>query len=75
MQEKNRLSYIDWCKVIGITLVVIGHSYTDPISHKIIYLFHMPLFFYYIRIPIQKQRAKRRVEWLVVLFSHPISNI
>lgn len=45
MSEGHRFYFIDWCRVIGITLVVIGHSYTDPISHKIIYLFHMPLFF------------------------------
>lgn len=45
MSEDYRYSFIDWCKVIGIILVVIGHSYTDLISHKIIYLFHMPLFF------------------------------
>ena len=41
----KRHVFIDWCKVLGIVLVILGHSYTSPIIHRIIYLFHMPLFF------------------------------
>lgn len=36
---------IDIAKVFGITLVVVGHSYSPYPLEKIIYSFHMPLFF------------------------------
>ncbi|HKI80870.1 MAG TPA: acyltransferase family protein [Pseudodesulfovibrio sp.] len=36
---------IDIAKAFGITLVVIGHSYSPFPLEKIIYSFHMPLFF------------------------------
>lgn len=39
----NRLEWIDWMKVLGIYLVVLGHFYS--IGEKFIYVFHMPLFF------------------------------
>lgn len=46
----TRLDYIDVAKGLGILLVVIGHnqalSDATPDVHRVIYLFHMPLFFF-----------------------------
>lgn len=40
-KNKDRIIYIDVLKGIGILLVVLGHMYNS----KLIYCFHMPLFF------------------------------
>jgi fucose 4-O-acetylase-like acetyltransferase len=45
----KRVGYIDIAKGIGITLVVMGHndfSLISPFAHKLIYSFHMPMFFF-----------------------------
>lgn len=45
----KRIGYIDIAKGIGITLVVMGHndfSLISPFAHKLIYAFHMPMFFF-----------------------------
>lgn len=45
----KRIGYIDIAKGIGITLVVMGHndfSLISPFAHKLIYSFHMPMFFF-----------------------------
>ena len=56
--ENSRLKFLDIAKGIGILLVVMGHSIPDAstfqaisnssfaLLHKIIYSFHMPLFFF-----------------------------
>ncbi len=41
----KRLKHIDTAKGLGIILVVWGHSLIE-FGHYIIYMFHMPLFFY-----------------------------
>lgn len=41
----QRLSYIDIAKGIGILLVVWAHILLVGFSHRVIYAFHMPLFF------------------------------
>lgn len=43
-QITRTTNHVDYLKAIGIVLVVIGHC-THPIIAKIIYTFHMPLFF------------------------------
>lgn len=44
---KNRLTYIDAAKGIGIILVVLGHlDKTGQLSREMIYAFHMPFFFF-----------------------------
>ncbi len=45
----NRVAYVDIAKGIGIILVVMGHndfSLISPFAHKLIYSFHMPMFFF-----------------------------
>lgn len=45
--KEERIEWIDIAKGIGIGCVVMGHIFsTQMLAHKIIYLFHMPLFFY-----------------------------
>lgn len=43
----NRIVWVDWAKAIGIVTVVMGHSsYLCPDIVNVIFLFHMPLFFF-----------------------------
>jgi polysaccharide biosynthesis protein PslL len=47
--QRSRLGYIDIAKGIGILLVVMGHndfSLISPFLFKLIYSFHMPMFFF-----------------------------
>ena len=51
MEERKRIEWIDYAKVIGIWLVVLGHILNAgrPIEselHTLIYSFHMPFFFF-----------------------------
>lgn len=41
----KRYDYLDIAKGIGILLVVWAHILLDGVSHRVIYAFHMPLFF------------------------------
>lgn len=43
--DGKKLGYIDVCKGIGIIAVVVGHVYDGPVS-RMVYMFHMPLFFF-----------------------------
>lgn len=46
---RQRVRYVDIAKGIGIILVVMGHndfSLISPFAHKLIYSFHMPMFFF-----------------------------
>ena len=45
----KRVGYVDIAKGIGIVLVVMGHNdfaLISPFAHKLIYSFHMPMFFF-----------------------------
>src|SRR5512133_2842940 len=45
----KRIAYVDIAKGIGIILVVMGHNdfaLISPFAHKLIYSFHMPMFFF-----------------------------
>ncbi|MBQ9761954.1 MAG: acyltransferase family protein [Oscillospiraceae bacterium] len=46
LQQPNRMSCVSIAKGIGILLVVLGHCITAPYLKRMIYLFHMPLFFF-----------------------------
>lgn len=46
MAETNRILWVDWCKGIGILLVLLGHTLRTDLSLVYIYGFHMPLFFF-----------------------------
>lgn len=43
---KNRILWVDIAKGIGIALVIVGHTFlNDSLWRKLIFSFHMPLFF------------------------------
>jgi acyltransferase len=42
----ERIAWVDFAKVICITLVVLGHIPLEPSITKIIYAFHIPFFFF-----------------------------
>ena len=42
----DRVQWVDWCKGIGILLVLLGHTLRTDVSLVYIYGFHMPLFFF-----------------------------
>ena len=45
--QTQRKNWIDWAKAIGILLVVMGLSeYSNPLVVRMIYMIHMPLFFF-----------------------------
>ena len=46
MSNTNRVLWVDWCKGIGILLVLLGHTLRTDLSLVYIYGFHMPLFFF-----------------------------
>lgn len=58
MEKINRIIWIDWLKTILINTVIIGHTFSC--LTPIIYLFHMPLFFFVsgLLTNIKKQREK-----------------
>lgn len=41
----KRIEYLDIAKGIAILAVIVGHSYTPGITARVIYSFHLPLFF------------------------------
>ena len=44
--DKERISYIDIAKGLGMLLVIWGHIRETGISNAMVYAFHMPLFFF-----------------------------
>lgn len=72
------IRYINYAKVIGILLMIIGHIWTvDPTIRQFIYSFHMPLFFImagflYKRVPIKERLRK---DWRALLLPFFLVNL
>lgn len=71
----QRFEYIDIAKGIGILLVVWGHILLTGISHRVIYAFHMPLFFLISGMLFRREKfnnfgvfLKRRTKRLLIPF-------
>lgn len=46
MAEKKRIEWIDIAKGVGIVLMIVGHTFVnESLSRKLVFSFHMPLFF------------------------------
>ena len=43
VQNQDRSNWIDWMKVLGMLLIIIGHL--TPPGYKYVYVFSVPLFF------------------------------
>ena len=56
---KQRVLWIDWIKIIGIYLIVLGHM-SAP-GNDFIYVFHVPLFFITSGYLAQKSRFLLKV--------------
>lgn len=71
----RRFEYIDIAKGMGILLVVWGHIFLTGVSHRVIYAFHMPLFFLISGMLFKRDKfggfvdfLKRRAKRLLVPF-------
>lgn len=45
MSQGKRIDWIDTAKGIGIIAVIIGHFHVPDLTMRLIYSWHMPLFF------------------------------
>lgn len=59
MPQRNRISWIDTAKGIGIWLMLLSHASLGPQSPlaQFIFAFHMPLFFFLYGIQMPRERA------------------
>lgn len=60
----KRYDYFDIAKGIGILLVVWAHILTTGTSHRVIYAFHMPLFFLISGMLFRRNKYKSFVDFL-----------
>lgn len=61
---EKRINWIDWAKTICMFLVILGHTHVDNSGlfvKKIIYTFHMPLFFFLSGLLCKKIISKESV--------------
>lgn len=56
MTERNRYDYLDIAKGLGILAVVWAHIMLTGWSHRVIYAFHMPLFFFISGMLFRRER-------------------
>jgi fucose 4-O-acetylase-like acetyltransferase len=70
---KKRLDYIDFVRGIGVLLMLVGHLGFGDGVYKIIYSFHMPLFFllsgYLFSVPNRKKLLQRTTRLLIPYLS------
>ncbi len=68
--KTERLSWLDVLKGIGITLVVIGHIYSNQTVFNWLYSFHMPLFFFAAGLVYKEKTIltdiQRRIQSIVI---------
>lgn len=66
-KKKTRIEVIDIAKAITIFLVIMGHTTGNldtPLFRRVLYSFHMPLFFYLAGLSIKPKILKGKDEWL-----------
>lgn len=59
VKNVERIKWIDIAKGIAIILVIVGHTVSTGIVRRIIFSFHMPLFFMIAGITIKKEFPKK----------------
>lgn len=74
MAEKKRIDWIDIAKGIGILLMIVGHTFlNESLSRKLIFSFHMPLFFilagYTFRVKPTREVLKSSAKRLLVPYA------
>ncbi|UYY57099.1 acyltransferase family protein [Sphingomonas sp. S2-65] len=69
-RSENRVEWIDALRGVGIIFVVAGHVFSAPAAHHVIFLFHMPLFFFLSGFLFRPEPfrvlAKKRVRSLLI---------
>lgn len=69
LKVKERIKWIDIAKTIGIILVIIGHTISTPLEFKkMLYCFHMPLFFFLSGINFNISKYNNAKEFLKAKF-------
>ncbi|MBQ9595105.1 MAG: acyltransferase family protein [Synergistaceae bacterium] len=66
MHKKTRIELIDLAKAITIFLVILGHTTGNldtPLYRRVLYSFHMPLFFFLAGLSIKPVPIKSWGEW------------
>lgn len=58
--EKNRLDYMDLAKGIGIICVILGHM-GNSVIERIVFSFHMPLFFFISGYFLSRQNTSKEI--------------
>ena len=67
-QMKKRIEYVDIAKAVGIILVIAGHVVSgDNIAKRIIYSFHMPLFFILSGLSLAIREKNSNVKWKKII--------
>lgn len=70
LKERERISWVDIAKGIGILFVILGHVYTNDVVYTWIYSFHMPLFFFMAGITYKKKSIvedlRKRLKTIVI---------
>lgn len=61
MDTQKRLEWIDIAKAIAIMLVVFGHTMRAGTPQKIVYSFHVPLFFFVSGMTCKTDKLKHRI--------------
>ena len=70
MKKKKRIELIDLVKAVTIFLVILGHTTGNletPLYRRILYSFHMPLFFFLAGLSIRPAPVKGWHGWQVFL--------
>ncbi len=62
ISKQNRLEYIDVARGIAIILMIFAHTCHEPITRRIIYSFHMPIFFVISGYFYKKRKFKEELE-------------
>ena len=74
MAEKKRIEWIDIAKGLGILLMIVGHTFlNESLSRKLVFSFHMPLFFilagYTFRVKPNAEVVKSSAKRLLVPYA------
>ena len=65
-KKTGRIELIDIAKAITIILVILGHTTGNletPMYRRLLYSFHMPLFFFLAGLSIRPKVLKTLLEW------------
>ena len=68
----ERVKWVDYAKGIGILLVIIGHTVSNPVIRGAIFSFHMPLFFILSGYTTKRAKSKEDLKNRLVRTFHQL---